>query len=146
MVRLCLQITVAAILGVLSVSAVLAQPFELFGIRSGLEQSPTDFVAGVIEFRGEVRCEERSKRQLCWVPALVIDEIASRPASRSPRGVIRMLSGSTPGTRVTGRTIVFAVPYVSNVYKGTHNSVYGPNRHKRFRELIEKAVNGRRSI
>jgi len=125
----------------------MAGPWELSGIRSGLERSPDDYVAGVIRVYGESQCQEHNGKRLCWVSAAVIDEIASRPADRSPRRTIKFMSGDEPGKQATGKLIVFAVPIGdTDIYAGTLAMVYGPSKHRRFRELVEMAITGRRSI
>ena len=122
-------------------------PWELSGIRSGLEQSPDDYVAGVIRFYGESQCQEHKGHRHCWVSAVVIDEMASRPADGSPRRTIKFLSASEPGRQATGKAIVFAVPVEdTDIYSGALLMVYGPKKHRRFRELVEMAITGRRSI
>jgi hypothetical protein len=132
-------------LGLLSTG--LAVPWELPGIRSGLERSPDDYLAGVIRFYGESQCQEHQGSRLCWASAVVIDEIASRPADRSPRRTIKFAFGDEPGKQATGKLIVFAVPIGdTDIYAGTLAMVYGPSKHRRFRELVEMAITGRRSI
>jgi hypothetical protein len=125
----------------------MAGPWELSGIRSGLERSPDDYVAGVIRFYGESQCQEHKGNRLCWVSAVVIDEIASRPTGRSPRRTIKFASAREPGRQATGKAIVFAVPIENtDIYSGALLMVYGPSKHRRFRELVEMAITGRRSI
>ena len=123
-------------------------PFEVAGIRSGLLRSPDDFVAGVFEHIGPIRCSSGAQGgQLCWTPVLVIDEIASRPTSKAPRLRLKVLAHGEPGERLTGRGIAFLIPIEgTDVYSGSFMMAYGPTKYQRFRYLVEAAIAGTQSI
>ena len=133
---------------VFSMTAPSAQShFESGGIRSGLERSPGDYVAAVIELRGTITCDEAKTGRLCWSYAFVIDEIASRPASKSPRIVIKIAAGRKTGEQVAGRAIAFLVPRAgTDVYSGTFMTVYTRAGHERFRRAVETTIGGTRSL
>jgi hypothetical protein len=77
----------------------------------------------------------------------VVDEIASRPNSASPRRLLKIAAGGEPGTRITGRGIAFLVPIEgTNIYSGTFLTNYGTKKHERFRRLIEAAISGTESL
>lgn len=131
-----------------SMVTVAQSPFELRGIRSGLARSPDDFVAGVFESIGSIQCEAQDNGgQLCWSRVLVVDEMISRPTSKSPRLQLKLAAGGKPGEVITGRLIGFLVPIKgTDVYSGSYMTGYGPNKHQRFRHLVETALTGERSL
>jgi hypothetical protein len=118
-------------------------PFESGGIRSGLKRSPGDYVAAVIEYRGTVTCGDAGGERRCWSYAAVIDEMAARPASKSPRTTLKVLAGRETGERAEGRSIAFLVPIEgTDLYGATYLSVYTRSGHERFREAVEMAIGG----
>ena len=122
-------------------------PFEITGIRSGLARSPGDYVAAVVEFRGAVDCTEFDWGRRCWSYVAVLDEMASRPGSKSPRAVLRMSSAGEGGERLNGRAIAFLVPMEgTDIYTPTFISVYSRSGHQRFQQAVELAISGSRSL
>jgi len=137
-----------ALVLVLSMTVPSAQsPFDFGGIRSGLKRSPGDYVAAVIELRGKITCDEAKTGRQCWAYAFVVDEIASRPASKSPRVVMKVAAGRESGEEVHHRAIAFLVPREgTDVYSGTFLSVYTRAGHERFRQAVEMAIGGTESL
>ena len=125
-----------------------ASPFEIDGIRFGLERSPDDFVAGVFELIGPLRCDSGSQPgPLCWVRVLVVDEIVSRPTSKAPRIELKVLAAGKPGERLTGRFVAFLIPIEgTDIYAGSFSGAYGRKQHQRFRRLVETAITGERLL
>ena len=140
----------AALLFLLLAAAPLvavADPFGLSGIRSGLQQSPNDYVAAVVRFTGEIQCPKEVRVGQCWALAVVVEEIASRPASKSPREIIKIRTAASPGKRLSDSLIVFAVPIPqTDIYHMTLGMVYTRSSHERFKHLVDIAINGTRSI
>lgn len=128
-----------------SLSLAHAQPidFSLAGIKEGLRRSPNNYIAAVVLVRGQVQCVERDSGKLCWLRAIVVEEIASRHPDRFPETFL-LASGDTAGTWMSSKAIVFAVPIgKTGVYGSTAASVYGDGRLRSFREAVHIALHGR---
>ena len=123
-------------------------PFEMKGVRFGLDRSPDDFVAGVFRNIGSVECDEsQQERKHCWSRVMVVDEIASQPASKAPRLELKVFTGAEPGRQLTSRFIAFLIPLEgTDLYTGTFMSTYGETKHRRFRQLIETTITGERPL
>ena len=143
------MITRSCLLLVLLISPLTlshAQPIDFFvaGIKEGLRRSPNNYVAAVVQIRGRVQCGERDNKNLCWVPAIVVEEIASRHPGDFPKTFLLHASSSTSGSLVSSKSIVFAVPIgETGVYGSTAASGYGEGRLRSFREALDIALHGR---
>ncbi len=64
-------------LGVLlcSTMALGQTALDLGAIREGLERSPNDYVAAVIEYHGEIHCAGPQEKRVCWTLAVVVDAV-----------------------------------------------------------------------
>jgi hypothetical protein len=141
MTRSCLLL--ALLIGPLTLSYAQPIDFSVAGIKEGLRRSPNDYIAAVVAVRDQAQCVERGSGKLCWVRAVIVEEIASRHPGGFPKTFL-LASGDTPGTWVSGKSIVFAVPIgETGVYGSTAASVFGKGRLRSFREAVNIALHGR---
>jgi len=140
--RSCLLL--ALMIGLLTLSYAQPIDFTVAAIKEGLRRSPNNYIAAVVEIGGRVQCVGPDSGDLCWVRAVVVEEIASRHPDGFPKTFL-LASGAAPGTRASGKLIVFAVPMgETGVYSSTSASVYGKGRLRSFREAVDIALHGRR--
>jgi len=128
--------------------ALAQSSLDIGALRSGLERSPDDYVAGVFKHVGAIRCDTPSAgTRRCWSKVVVVDEIASRPASKAPRVELKVAVQGEPGRQFHGSFIAFLIPFDgTEVYAGTYRDAYGEKAYRRFRDLVETTITGKRSL
>jgi hypothetical protein len=91
--------------------------FTVDGIRSGLEQSPDNYFAAMVEVAGDKQCVDLETQEVCFHDVTVIKVYAQRGNALAKGQRVKMLGEGSAGSRA----LFFAIPAVPDlaVYGGT---------------------------
>ena len=94
--------------------------FAVGGIESGLERSPDDYVAALLETVGPKQCTSHNDEEICFHEAKVVELYATKGNDIRKGITVRMLGSGSIGSR----TLFFAVPAEPQltIYGGTYGS------------------------
>jgi hypothetical protein len=109
--------------------------FIVGGIRSGLDRSPDNYFAALVEVSGETTCLDRESRPVCFHEATVIELYARRGNAVAKGRRVRLLGDGSVGSRA----LFFAVPAVPDldVFGGTFTGAKADDAEKdRFVEAL----------
>lgn len=95
--------------------------FTVDGIRSGLEQSPNNYFAAMVEVAGGKQCVDLESQEVCFHEVTVIKVYAQRGNALAKGQRVKMLSEGSAEGSAGGRALFFAIPAVPDlaVYGGT---------------------------
>ena len=109
--------------------------YAVGGIESGLERSPDDYVAALLETVGPKQCTSHNDEEICFHEVKVVELYAARGNGVRQGDVIQLLGEGRKGSR----SLFFLVPTVSelNLYGGTYGSARtDPEDITRFLEAL----------
>ena len=116
----------------------LTPEFVLGGIESGVERSPYDYIAALVEVTGPPQCEEIRGEEVCHQENVIIKLFAANGNRLSLGDSFRVLGEG----RVGSRYILFAVPSDPGlgIYGATFSSrLAGEAEQRNFADAIRRA-------
>ena len=107
------------------------------GIKAGLDRSPDDYIAALVETAGPTQCIQRGAEELCFHDARVIELYANNGNEVCKGSLIHLLGEGISG----GRSLFVVVPVDPElkIYGGTYgNAKPGKQDEAQFRDALRE--------
>ncbi len=107
------------------------------GIKAGLDRSPNDYIAALVETAGPTQCIDRGAEEICFHEARIIELFANHGNEVREGSLIQLLGEGILGAR----SLFFVVPVDTdvNIYGGTYGQAKPKKRDEaQFRDALSE--------